>query len=275
MRYSFLRFPGFLSKALTLSYDDGVSADKKLIEMLDKYNVKCTFNISAGRFGKGTIMPKDEAVEVYKDTVHEVAAHGFSHTALAESGKTVAAKEVLDDRLALEEIFDTLVTGMAYAGGSYDDSAVEALKACGINYARTGEETESFFMPEDWLRLKGTCHHNNKRLMDLAQEFLDIKDVAYPWHNIPRLFYLWGHSYEFDNDNNWDVMDEFLKLMSGRDDIWYATNGEIFNYTKAYERLEFGADAKRIYNPSAVDVYINYLHKDILIPAGETVKVIL
>ena len=35
--YRFLRFPNFKFKAVTLSYDDCVVFDRKLIEILDKY----------------------------------------------------------------------------------------------------------------------------------------------------------------------------------------------------------------------------------------------
>ena len=49
-KYEFLRFPEFKLKALTLSYDDGVVFDEKLISILDKYGLKCTFNINSGLF---------------------------------------------------------------------------------------------------------------------------------------------------------------------------------------------------------------------------------
>ena len=38
-------------KAVTFSYDDGVMQDVRLIEILDKYNLKATFNLNAGNFG--------------------------------------------------------------------------------------------------------------------------------------------------------------------------------------------------------------------------------
>ena len=35
-------------KAVTFSYDDGMTQDIRLIELLNKYNLKCTFNINSG-----------------------------------------------------------------------------------------------------------------------------------------------------------------------------------------------------------------------------------
>ena len=57
--------------------------------------------------------------------------------------------------------------------------------------------------------------------MELAREFLAADD------DTPRLFYVWGHSYEFDINNNWDVIEEFCKLMAGHEDIFYGTNTEV------------------------------------------------
>ena len=38
------------SKVLTLSYDDGVVQDIRLIGILDKYGIKGTFNINTGMY---------------------------------------------------------------------------------------------------------------------------------------------------------------------------------------------------------------------------------
>ena len=87
------------------------------------------------------------------------------------------------------------------------------------------------------------------------------------------MFYLWGHSFEFDNDNNWSVIEEFAQYIGNREEIWYATNGEIFEYLQACHRLEFSMDSSYIYNPSCIDVYIDYLDKKCMIRAGQTIKV--
>lgn len=48
MSYIFLRFPEFKDKTLTLSYDDGAIYDRKLIEIMNKYGLKGTFNLNSG-----------------------------------------------------------------------------------------------------------------------------------------------------------------------------------------------------------------------------------
>lgn len=273
-RYPFLRFPGFMDKAVTLSYDDGTVFDKRLMEIMDRYGLKGTFNINSGRFPTAgpRYFTKEQAYEQYKDSGHEVAVHGRNHLSLADVDSAMAVEDVISDRKALEEMFGTVITGMAYANGSFDDNVVEILKNCGIEYSRTVISTESFDIPTDWLRLPATCHHSNPRLMELARKFVEEKPADYMWRKTAKLFYLWGHSYEFDNENNWEVIEEFAEYIGGREDIWYATNIEICRYVKAYNALIFAANGNSVYNPTATDLYLCDFEKDILVPAGATVK---
>ena len=76
-------------KAVTFSYDDGVSQDVRLIALLDKYGLKATFNLNSGMFGaccnltvKGetithNILSAEESKKLY--TGHEVAVHTLTH----------------------------------------------------------------------------------------------------------------------------------------------------------------------------------------------------
>lgn len=274
MKYSFLRFPDFKRKAVTLSYDDGVVYDRKLIEIMDKNGLKGTFNISSGRFGKepgGRRLTKEEAYELYANSPHEVAVHGFRHLSLAEVEQSVAVRDVIKDREELEEMFGRVIKGMAYANGSFDDKVVETLKTCGISYSRTVVSTEDFAVPEDWLRMPATCHHNNPRLMELAKRFVEAGNGRNYWVTTPLLFYLWGHSYEFNDNDNWEIIEEFAEYIGNREEIWYATNGEIYEYVQAFNRLQFSANGELIHNPSAMDVYLCHMGKNVLVPAGKTV----
>ena len=48
MNRYFIRYPEFRKKALTLSYDDGVEQDIRLIRNMDQYGIKGTFNLNSG-----------------------------------------------------------------------------------------------------------------------------------------------------------------------------------------------------------------------------------
>lgn len=46
-------------KAFTLSYDDGVTQDVRLIEMFNKYNLKATFNLNSELLGRGGMLVRN------------------------------------------------------------------------------------------------------------------------------------------------------------------------------------------------------------------------
>ena len=89
----------------------------------------------------------------------------------------------------------------------------------------------------------------------------------------PRLFYVWGHSYEFDNADNWHHLDAICQKLSGRDDTWYATNIEIYDYVKAYESLVFSADGTRIYNPTLREIWLSIDNVIYSVKSGDTLKI--
>ena len=260
-----MRFPGERVKAVTLSYDDQSEQDIRLVDILNKNGLKATFNLSTGlysyegkQFKEGAVcrrMTRKRSIELYKNSGHEVAVHGYSHAYLTQMPSSSVSREVLADRLDLEADYETDVRGMAYPFGdySYSSEVANALRASGIVYSRMTSSTRKFRLPSDWLKWNPTCKHTDERLMELAKSFVSNCE-----NKEPMLFYLWGHSFEFESDGNWDVIESFCEYMGNRDDIWYATNIEIYDYVQAYQRLIWTADMKRVYNPSAIPVSFQY-----------------
>ena len=216
-------------------------------------------------------MTASECLALYKNSGHEVAVHGHTHPFLEQLPQSGVVYEIIKDREELERMFGCIIKGMAYPYGTFSDEVVEALRACGISYSRTTVSTEKFNIPTDWLRMPATCHHNNPRLMELAEKFAAIDGTKL---TEPKLFYLWGHSYEFEDKDNWDVIEKFSEYMGGRDDVWYATNIEIYDYVTAYKSLVYSADGYRIYNPTLITLWIDVDGKmQYKIASGETVIV--
>ena len=278
MRNARLRFPGGKAKAFTMSYDDGVEQDIRLIEIMRKNGVKGTFNIGAGLFTpEGTTFPKgrvhrimtlEASKKAYEGDDIEVAIHGYTHPFLESLPTSNAVLEIIEDRKGLEEAFGGIIRGMAYPFGTYSDDVVDVLRLCGVAYARTVESRMNFDLPKDWLRLGATCHHNNPALMDLLEKFTSEKPDREPW-----LFYLWGHSYEFEGNNNWHVIENFLEKMGNRDDIWYATNIEIYDYVKASRQIVYSADGSLACNPTSTDVWYEIDGRILCLPAGKTTRI--
>ena len=215
-------------KAVTFSYDDGVEQDIRLSEILNRYGLKCTFNVNSQLIGsenrwdyKGVSVGRlslSALKKIYQG--HEVAAHGCVHKNLKEASYDEAMAELKQDKASLEKSFGCAVKGMAYAFGTYNPDVIQAAKDCGLGYARTVKTTQRFDLPERPLELAATCHHDDERLFELADAFVCADPAD------PMLFYVWGHSYEFDGNKNWDRFELFCEKIAGHPDICYCTNAE-------------------------------------------------
>lgn len=224
------------NKILTFSYDDGVTQDIRLIELFNKYGIKATFNLNSGLLGQPGAVPccgvsvshnkvkPQDVRHIYEG--HEVAAHTLTHPLLpAFPDDADIIRQVEEDRLALSDLCGYEVVGFAYpcGGVNFDDRVADLIKnKTGIKYARTTVCTHSFDLPKNLYQFTPSIFHNGDwdEFMALVHRFLDMKA------DTPQLLYIWGHAYEFDVRDTWGRFEEFLKLVSGRDDIYYATNRE-------------------------------------------------
>lgn len=271
----YMRFPQGKSKALTFSYDDGVRSDIRLVQILDKYGLKGTFNLNlplTDDEGRHIRLTEEEMLSLFQNSPHEVALHGARHIFLDKVPLPQAVNEVLENRLYLEEKFNRIITGMAYAYNGYNEAVIAAIRNLGVTYARTTEATHSFQLPQSWLRLNPTCHHNDPLFCALADKFINGSPLSAPKHREPWLFYVWGHSFEFDDNDNWHLIEDFCNRISKQKDIWFATNGEVYDYVSAYNSLRYSADGEMVENPSYMGVYLEIRGKIYEIPAGKTVR---
>ena len=204
MRSVFLRFPGGKAKALTFSYDDGVVQDKRLAELFDAYGMKATFNMNSEKFRKFNFT-KEEMHEYFLDKGHEIAVHGAFHRANGNNRSIEGIRDVLDCRLELEEKCDRIIRGMAYPDtgitqmgnfGNYENIK-RYLTDLDIAYARTlNGDNDSFALPEDFHAWMPTAHHDNAKLMDYIDKFvnMDMSTNRYHARRTPKLLYIWDNS---------------------------------------------------------------------------------
>ena len=281
MKHRFLRYPGGLGKAVTLSYDDGVKQDVRFAETITKAGLKCTFNHNSEKL---TSLTKEQVQEYILDNGHEIAVHGEMHVAQGAIRPIEGIREVLNCRLELENRYGIIIRGMAYPNAGitnfHNNANSESIKLyltdLDIAYARTlAGDNNKFLLPYDWHAWMPTAHHNNPKIMEYIDEFLkiDMSENVYISYRYPRLFYLWGHSYEFDTNNNWEHLDDICKKIGGHEDVWYATNMEIYEYVNAYNSLVFSADSTIVYNPTRYDVWFNADGTLYKVAAGETIKI--
>ncbi|MCJ8014606.1 polysaccharide deacetylase family protein [Paenibacillus sp. KQZ6P-2] len=261
MRIRFDRFPGGVHKALTLSFDDGRIFDRRLIGKFNEYGLKGAFHLNSGTLGKEGFVTREEACSLYMG--HEVSCHTVSHPFLEQSPMEQMVQEIMEDRKGLEAIVGYPVRGMSYPFGTYNDQLVSILPSLGMEYARTATRQGGFDIPSDFLRWHPTCHHS--QMVDYANQFVDLKQR----HTKMALFYVWGHSYEFENDNNWELIDRFGEIVARKQDIWFATSAEIVSYIHALRQLRFSADYRIVHNPSAQCVWVSVETDVVELAAGQ------
>ena len=225
-------------KAITFSFDDGVTQDIRLIEILNKYGLKSTFNLNSSYLGmegeldrNGHIVrhdknPVNKIAEIYKG--HEVAAHTLIHPNLTYVKDDSAVEwQVEQDRKTLSSIIGYDVQCMAYpCGGVNCDDRVEKIirNKTGIRFARTVNSSYSFDVPENLLKYDPTVYYIEKdKLFELGEKFINLKPDK------PQVFYIWGHSYEMDAEYiSWEEFEKFCKMISGLNDVFYGTNSQVF-----------------------------------------------
>ncbi|MEE0970470.1 MAG: polysaccharide deacetylase family protein, partial [Clostridia bacterium] len=199
-------------KAVTFSYDDGVTQDIRLIELLNKYNLKCTFNINSELLShRGILIRNNQRISHYKIHPedlkyvyegHEVAVHTLTHPNLTNCDDNEVIRQVETDRLNLSELAGYEVVGMAYpcGGVNNDERVAEIIKNnTGVKYSRTITSTNSFDIQENLYRFNPSVYHIEfEKMMQLGREFVELKT------DTPKIFYIWGHSYEMDfGADNW------------------------------------------------------------------------
>lgn len=244
-------------KIFTLSFDDGLEQDKKIIRILKEYGIYgCTFHLNAGLLGKKQAMgriseygflekedlrvlekkhrfvhyvedyriPEDEVAQVYCD--FEVASHAYRHENLVKLSENDLNLCIKKDKETLEKLIQKPVVGFSYPYGAVSDQAVEALRRNGIRYARTTAAGKNFAMSEDPYRLVPTRWIGQKDTMETVKRFIKEEPIEQD-----QLLYLWGHGYEFDygtERNNWDQLKRLCDLISREDGILKLKGEEIF-----------------------------------------------
>ena len=268
-------FPEGKRIAVTASFDDGHSCDRRVVAAFNQWGLKGTFNLNSSHLLTGApgdenrqSLPAAEVKSLYEG--HEVAVHTLTHPRLDRLPATMIAHEVMEDRKALEDLVGYPVRGMAYPFGTFNERVIGVLRALGFTYARTVGSEDKCFPPKDPLAWHTTGHQ--------YMEAPSAPELFAKRHADPKytgVFFLWGHSYEFRNRDDWGGLERIYKPLSNLPDVWYCTNIELFDYETARSRIEIAANRKTAFNPSALAVTLKADTRFITVPPGATVPLTL
>lgn len=241
-------YPGGKAGCITFSYDDGRDFDRRLVDIFNRYGIKGSFHLNSANLGCPGYVTAGELPELYAG--HEVSLHCLTHPFPSRIPSHRQLSELTADKAALEAAWGHIISSMSFPFGDYNDHFLKCMDASGVLYGRTTRATRKFSWPEDFRVWDPTCHHNDDLLSLLAgfrRYSTGFKGMA--------LFYIWGHSYEFNDAGNWDMIESFCKEAGNDPDTWYATGLEIYDYITSLRRLRISADGCIVVNPSALTLW--------------------
>ncbi|MBL6665389.1 MAG: polysaccharide deacetylase family protein [Flavobacteriaceae bacterium] len=281
-----MQFPDGKTKALILSFDDGPKEDRKIVSLLNQYNLKGTFHLNSGRLSDENMITEEEVKTLY--TGHEISLHGYNHQGMTNLSNIDYIYEIGEDRRLLEQVSGRLVRGLAYPFGSYNVDAIPTMKDLGVEYARTVEDTEAFDIPKNFMLWHPSIHMfakanymgNSPEKDQIEFDKFDNLTDAFLNENQLALYYVWGHSWEYNQ--KWDKVEAFFKKISNIDEIYYTTHIELVDYLNAFKSMVISVDKTQFLNNSAVDLFFSitdysntkkpWVH-NIELPAGQVITI--
>ena len=220
---------GNCKKLVTFSFDDGNTDDIRLVEILNRYGLKATFNLCSGLpdssqywiyEGKKEVRHINfcESKKLYDG--HEIASHTVCHPHLEELTEVEIRNEIELDCIYLNAFFGCNISGMALPFGTYNETVLKTVKDLGLHYCRTVSDTYSFDLPEKLPLLDPTCHFLSERMPELIDRFAEYDGEDY------NLFYIWGHSYELVIEKDWSNFEKTCSEIASLNGTAFCTNRE-------------------------------------------------
>lgn len=202
-------------KYFILSIDDGTIYDEKVIAILNRHNIKGTFNLNSGLddfvwYSEGRPVRRlslPNCVDLYKG--HEVASHSLTHPHLTMCGDDHIGYEVGVDKENLERIFSRPITSFAFPFEDSDERSISRIKAIdGFSAIRISESDRSFLFPCDPFHIKITSLDIHEAV-EMFPQFLNDEDA--------QLFVFVSHGYDFEFNDAYDLLERLCEMVEESD----------------------------------------------------------
>ena len=220
---------------LTTSWDDGQQFDEKLSSLLLDYGIKGTFYIAKN--WEGRIVDTDLIKDLEKN--FEIGAHTLSHSDLTSIPLKDADKEIKCSKEWLEKLLNHKIEMFAYPKGKYNDKIVKLVRQAGFLGARTLNFKTT--LPKNPFMMGVGCQASNgspllrlKASLNSGMSFKSLLDWSvnakllfdYVMEN-GGIWHLWGHSWEIEENGDWEKLEKVLKYVSNKKNVYYLENREI------------------------------------------------
>jgi glycosyltransferase involved in cell wall biosynthesis len=231
---------------VTTSWDDGHKLDKKLADLLLRYNIKGTFYISPknSEFKEADLLTGNEIIELSKN--FEIGGHTLTHPVLSRLEDDVSKSEIIEGKKYLENLTGKEVTSFCYPRGDFSNTHIKILKEAGFRLARTVKRF-SFNAGSNLYQIPTTIHaYKHKSDVYSILKLVGFKKFIKAYQNwdyfaielfesikkTGGVFHLWGHSWEIESNNDWERLENVLKHISNVENVEYIDNSQLSDLCK-------------------------------------------
>lgn len=227
---------------VTTSWDDGHILDHKLAGLLDDYGLRGTFYVAP----RNIELPRQERLRnrdlqaLARD--FEIGGHTLTHLRLTSLPDAVARKEVVEGKDTLEQVVGVPVRCFCYPGGEYSHQHPAMVRDAGFELARTVRRGVTGVSPRYETH---TTVHAYRHLVDgpaalrlAGGDLKKARQIYWNWDVLAitifdqvlttgGVFHLWGHSWEIEQNKDWDRLERVLSYIGNLSDVKYLDNGEL------------------------------------------------
>jgi peptidoglycan/xylan/chitin deacetylase (PgdA/CDA1 family) len=230
---------------VTTSWDDGYPADRRLGDLLAKYKIAATFYVPRTNSEGRRVMAPQDLIALAEQ--FEIGGHTKDHTDLTNLDHEQVTEQIIGGKKWLEDVLGRQVKGFCYPRGRYDAAIRNVTIEAGFEYARTTKNfcmnvgsrpferpTTLQFYPhgkadylKNWIKYGPDYDRTKLFAVALATPGLikRIQRLFSACAEQGNYFHLWGHSWEIEQYELWDMLEEVLKLLSNFDaDVEFVDN---------------------------------------------------
>lgn len=221
----------------TTSWDDGHPLDLRLAEILSRYRCKSTFYIPSTNVEGYPTLSAREIIELRR-MGFEIGSHTLNHRYLTGLTSAAAAKQIEEGKRQLEQIVGTAINGFCYPGGKFSEEHVQMVRSAGFEYARTTANlhlatiADPYRLPvsvqcyphQNYVFLRNFVRHGHWRqrikalqiMLNNSSLIARLKATLDHVCDFGGVFHLWGHSWELEQFNGWELLESFLEYADER-----------------------------------------------------------
>ncbi|HEY2544763.1 MAG TPA: polysaccharide deacetylase family protein [Candidatus Acidoferrum sp.] len=236
---------------MTTSWDDGHPLDMRVADLLAKHGLTGTFYVPQS--GPRAVMDTSQLRNLSE--TFEIGGHTLEHVAIDRLSDRDAGEQLSGSREWIEQLTGKSCRVFCFPGGRFRKRQLKLVRRAGYEAARTVEflSTANPRLVDDLCLMPTTIQAYPHGPLAYARNALK-RFPASTLINLPRslrtsgwislakhlflqtmerggVFHLWGHSWEIEQEHQWQQLEVILALMgSCSDKVNSLTNGELGAY---------------------------------------------